>query len=61
MNILITGSSGFIGSHLKCHFSLKYNIFCIQRKEQVDFNENLFSLDLSNVQNVKNFLNSSFF
>ena len=59
MNILITGSSGFIGSNLYKDFkkNKKNKIFLIDKKKNVYFKaKNFIQVDLKNIQKVENFI-----
>ncbi len=61
MNILITGSSGFIGNKLKNYFSLNHNVFCIQRKPDSIGDKNVFNIDLTKLDAVNNVLKNETF
>ena len=54
MNILITGTNGFIAKHLRTHFEGKHVVYSISRQKKLDgqlFND--YEVDLSNLKYVK--------
>ena len=61
MKILITGVNGFIGNHLKKHFTDKHEIFTISRNKSNLESKNEIVIDLSNFQNIKENFNKSVF
>jgi len=52
--ILITGSSGFIGSILSKKLSLKYNVFLIDKVKQ-NYNKNFYHIDLKSKKKLEDF------
>lgn len=62
MNILITGSNGFIGKHLRNHFQVEHEIYTISRKtDSCSVSKNDYEIDLSDENFVKeNFTDSVF-
>ena len=56
--ILLAGRSGYIGSYLYDYYYNKENVSSIIRKGN-DKEKNIFILDLTNLQNVKEFANKA--
>ena len=53
MNILITGSNGFIGNKIKESLSNNHNLIFIQRSQSSKFSENDFFIDLTDLDALK--------
>lgn len=56
MNILITGSNGFIGNKIKESLSKNHNLICIQRSQVSKFSDNDFFIDLTDIDALKDCL-----
>ncbi len=56
-NVLITGSSGYIGRELSLHLSKKYKVFCFDRKKSNKINNKISSyIYPKNIKDYANFL-----
>lgn len=56
MKILLTGSHGFIGSHVHSYLKKKHNVFCLVRKKQQRENK-VILCDLENFSELKKKIN----
>jgi UDP-glucose 4-epimerase len=53
MIVVISGATGFLGSHLSCYLSSKYSVIAIVRKlSMVPLNDNIEFVDLENIDNI---------